>query len=669
MKLLATVTSVVALLALCATATAAPEGVRTGDLTAPRLAPALALLSDGRVLAASSVNANGTGAREARSEIYNPATGQWTTAPDMRDIHNGGQATTLANGDVLFTDPSTAAELYHPGGGWTATGRFVENLDVAYTQTLLADGRVLVTGGGSQRGEIYNPGTGQWRLTAGSMSVPRRNHVAILLKSGKVLLAGGTTSGPDGIEVLASAELYDPATDEFTATGTMTDALRTPLATTLPSGKVLVVDSGQTTNRSAEIYDPATGQWAATNPVPQHPPAGALLTFKTGLAGLVVPEQDPGDGSPVCGCQPSFTYDESSRQWSTLGSTNAQPGAVPILLKNGLVLVVGGGLHQGSGALGQTAPQVESTLAFAPETRVASSTFGASSASFTFDANDPMSSQAPTFKCSLDGDPYSACSSPRSYSGIDSGDHVFRVRAQGAAGKTDPTSAVVSKSGKTYPQLIKATSGLIHYWRLGEHAGTTAADAQDSSTPGTYTGTFQLGQGGALFDDRDSSVAVDGAGFVKVPSAGSFTTFTIEGWTRLNQAAGSSPNGNNTLFGAWGSVRLIVRPSGVYADEFVNGEKTAIIQTGTQGNEGAWVHWALVRDGSRMTVYRNGERVIETASVPLPPTLVSGLIGVAGHFDGATRTYYLHVRIDDVAIYNRALSQAEVHGHYVHFAP
>jgi Concanavalin A-like lectin/glucanases superfamily len=340
---------------------------------------------------------------------------------------------------------------------------------------------------------------------------------------------------------------------------------------------------------------------------------------------------------------------------------------VPILLKSGLVLLVGGGRHEGSGVLGRTVPQVESTLAFAPETRVTSSTFGASSASFGFDANDPMSNGASTFQCSLDGDPWFACGSPRSYNAVDSGDHVFRVRAQGSLGKTDPTPAVVTKSGKTYPQLVKATSGLIHYWRLGELAGTTAADAQDPSTPGAYAGTFQLGQGGAFFDDKDRSVAFDGAGSVRVPSAGSFTSFTIEGWTRLSQAAPTSINGNNTLFGQWGSVRLIARPGGVYADEFVNGERTATIQAGTQGNVGEWVHWALVRDGARMTVYRDGQRVVETTSVPPAPTAVSGLIGAEGPI--GSETYRLHGRVDDVAIYNRALTQSELHGHYVHFAP
>jgi hypothetical protein len=295
----------IAALALCATAAAAPEGVGTGDLTVPRLDPAVALLSDGRVLAASGVSGDGTGAREARSEIYDPATGQWTGAPDMRDVHNSGRATTLANGDVLFTDPSTAAELFHPGGGWTTAGRFVETLDVTYTQTLLADGRVLVTGGGSRRGEIYTPATGQWRLTAGSMALSRRNHVAIRLGNGKVLLAGGTASTPNGTQVLATAELYDPATDQFSSTGTMTDARRDALATVLPSGKVLVVDGGQASpHSSAELYDPGTGQWAATTAAPQHPPAGALLTFKAGLAGLVVPSRTLARACRCAGASP-----------------------------------------------------------------------------------------------------------------------------------------------------------------------------------------------------------------------------------------------------------------------------------------------------------------------------------------------------------------------------
>src|SRR3990172_7495312 len=103
----------------------------------------------------------------------------------------------------------------------------IEARAYGHTATLLRDGTVLVVGGyGSgdrptASAELYDPVTGVWTAT-GNMTVARTLHTATLLRGGSVLVAGGFNfEGVGGPGALATAELYDPATGTWTATGSM----------------------------------------------------------------------------------------------------------------------------------------------------------------------------------------------------------------------------------------------------------------------------------------------------------------------------------------------------------------------------------------------------------------------------------------------------------------
>jgi hypothetical protein len=156
-------------------------------------------------------------------------------------------------------------------GGFSTTGSMnVPRMD--HTATLLANGEVLVTGGTNNStgylssAELYNPSTAKWTLT-GNMTAPRNGHDAVLLHNGQVLVAGGLNASLSQCGTLASAELYNPSTGTWTATGSMTTGRYSFTLTLLPNGEVLAAGGTNCGNgglTSAERYNPATGKWTAT---------------------------------------------------------------------------------------------------------------------------------------------------------------------------------------------------------------------------------------------------------------------------------------------------------------------------------------------------------------------------------------------------------------------
>jgi hypothetical protein len=102
------------------------------------------------------------------------------------------------------------------------------------TQQPLPNGMVLVAGGEFvpplSSAELYDPASETWTET-GSLTTLRSGHTATLLPNGKVLVAGGRS--------LSSSELYDPATGTWTATGSLANERYGHTATLLPNGNVL----------------------------------------------------------------------------------------------------------------------------------------------------------------------------------------------------------------------------------------------------------------------------------------------------------------------------------------------------------------------------------------------------------------------------------------------
>jgi Kelch motif/Galactose oxidase, central domain len=242
-----------------------------GEMTIGRSGHTATLLKNGKVL----IVGGWTGRYDlcGSAEIYDPAANAFTPTGNLVIEHAGNTATLLADGRVLIAggedrqeNAIASAEIYDPATGkFAATGSMAESRG-AHTATALKDGRVLIVGGGSghypsqnvyRSAELYDPATGKF-TSAGQMSVGRHKHAAILLRSGKVLIVGGSDNR-DWHGEYASAEIYDPVSRTFTVTGAMnTSRFKLPAAVALLSnGKVLVAGGGP----FAELYDETTGSF------------------------------------------------------------------------------------------------------------------------------------------------------------------------------------------------------------------------------------------------------------------------------------------------------------------------------------------------------------------------------------------------------------------------
>jgi hypothetical protein len=248
-------------------------------------------LSDGRVLitGGNPVEWNFSGAMHASAELFDPKTGTFSPTGSMATGRSLHSATLLRNGRVLIVGGSdalhhalTSAELYDPTTGRFSPAGSMKTARAFHTATLLDDGRVLVTGGSAvgwdpvpgdfvASSEVFDPKTGTFSPT-GSMAAERVFHTATLLADGRVLVTGGAYTPTKGsIYSRDTVELYDPKTGTFGKAGSMSDDRTLHQATPLPDGRVLVTGGSADgwsypgiPLASADIYDPRTGTFTPT---------------------------------------------------------------------------------------------------------------------------------------------------------------------------------------------------------------------------------------------------------------------------------------------------------------------------------------------------------------------------------------------------------------------
>jgi hypothetical protein len=282
-----------------------------------------------------------------------------------------GTAVVLADGRVLVVECDREAAYLIDGdtdaGG--STGAPVDPCRSFAATALLQDGRVLIAGSGLQdessaSAELYDPSTGTFTPT-GSMLAGRYGMRATTLADGHVLVTGGALSGPSGGFALDTAELYDPVTGTFGATGRMTRARETHEAVLLVDGRVLLVggtvgDEG-VIDGTLEVFDPDTGTLAVV---------GTMLTPRTGVTATLLRDGRvllAGGRAIVAGNdQVSDAAEIFDPRTNTLTATGSllQPrfmhGAAPPA--DGRVLVVGGDHTWGIGGNRALAPVADTEI-------------------------------------------------------------------------------------------------------------------------------------------------------------------------------------------------------------------------------------------------------------------------------------------------------------------
>ncbi|HUS16394.1 MAG TPA: kelch repeat-containing protein [Chloroflexia bacterium] len=173
----------------------------TGSMSTGRAAHTATLLPDGRVLVTGGGFGNSV---LASAELYDPQTGQFLRTGDMTVARYKHAAVLLPVGGVLIAGGSNSddwqgtydsAEIYDPiGGTFRPTGRMNEaRFKFAGAVTLLPVGVPLIAGA-APHAEIYDPLRGSFHMVMGQLGTARLYSTATLLADGRVLITGGYDS-------------------------------------------------------------------------------------------------------------------------------------------------------------------------------------------------------------------------------------------------------------------------------------------------------------------------------------------------------------------------------------------------------------------------------------------------------------------------------------------
>lgn len=319
-------------------------------------------LSNGQV----AVIGGGLGTRAlADVELFDEGASDWSATEPMGQARRGHRAVVLQDERVLVAggihqgQVLASAEVFDPAAeSWETVGDMSQPR-LGHTLTVLEDGRVLATGGaGGERpegtedlqaqvvpsatAEVYDPETQEW-TAVDDMLAPRFEHTATRLGDGRVLLTGGQTVAEDAVGPTDSVELFDSGSETFSRAAAMEVERTDHAAVTLADGRVLVVggDLGNRATGRAEVFDFQRGAWRGVASLTRERRGHAATRLEDGTV-LVSGGETVREGARTS-LGGAERYDPDDDTWTSAGEMECPRSRHgQALLPDGTVLTAGG---------------------------------------------------------------------------------------------------------------------------------------------------------------------------------------------------------------------------------------------------------------------------------------------------------------------------------------
>jgi len=253
-----------------------------------------------------------------------------TRTPDGRIFVLGGAGATGPSALVWALDIESRT--------WTVAGRLLHPR-VAPSAVVMADGRILVTGGCcpiTAESEIFDVRSAESRAAA-RMLEPRSGHTLTRLADGRIAAIGGATVS----KAFSSVELFDPSSGAWNPFPTLSAPRSLHATLVLDDGSLMVIGgNGFSDSSGGEIFDPVDHAWHA---ITKYPRASWLVIDTVRLADKVVIAERQRRGSMAIG-----TYDLRTSVWSPLCSPRLpRVDEAAVILPGGKVVVGGGSVGIG----------------------------------------------------------------------------------------------------------------------------------------------------------------------------------------------------------------------------------------------------------------------------------------------------------------------------------